>query len=355
MVRTGSFSSVLPSLASETNAIACHVIGDDVANRMRDAQKAGVGSLEKCQVHVHQWTNCLRPGAPWSKLDGRQDALPSFFPDYCKVADPLETTAPEKVDWDNLLADGGDRSPSDNEEKKQYTIEIQSKGVPPLDKLLARARSATPSSVIDALNTRPELLTTTEPYEDVVTSKWCTEHGARRGLEEYCNVGRDEFANRYFKSNNVVRTVEDGQRSMYAQAAARILREYDNPSEVLALRETATRAFSSALKLGALSPRDVADAAKNRSQSQSSPFPWAGGGNVLKPSDDPLWGRSGEGSLHDVVEWREWFLVRIYGYEIHGLLCFLLVIVAWPVRILSYMLLTTIAYYTITSLIAAPC
>merc|ERR1719296_44777 len=79
-----------------------------------------------------------------------------------------------------------------------------------------------------------------------------------------------------------------------------MLRGGYGPSRVLASREAATRAFSPALKFGALSPRDVVDVAKRMKKEN---------GNVvdLRPSDDPLWGRSDGGSLHDVAEWREWF------------------------------------------------
>ncbi|KAL7538957.1 hypothetical protein ACHAXR_012494 [Thalassiosira sp. AJA248-18] len=87
----------------------------------------------------------------------------------------------------------------------------------------------------------------------------------------------------------------------------------DQPSDVLALREAPTRAFSSALALGALSARDVIDAARNRhSTTEEGPRSNNDDGNNsnragLLPSDDPLWGRSSEGILSDVIEWREWF------------------------------------------------
>lgn len=304
VVRCGSFSSVLPSLASDTNAISCHVIGDDVVVRMRDAQRLGVASLEEQGVEIHRWTNCLRPNAPWSKLDGRQDSLPSFFPEYCAVADGLDAVGPEEVDWKALggisLGNAG---------------LIQSDGIPSLNELLAMASAVTPTIVTEAVSSKRPELSTTEPYEALITNKWCTERGAREGLEEYCNLGRDAFANKYFGSKNVAAT---DQRSLYSAAALRILREYE-PSKILALRETATRAFSSALKLGVLSSNDIVNAAKNKSS--ESPFPW--GNTKLLPSDDPIWGRSSEGSLHDVVEWREWFLLlaeRSLALQEQGLL-----------------------------------
>ena len=77
------------------------------------------------------------------------------------------------------------------------------------------------------------------------------------------------------------------------------------------------RAFSTALALGALGARDVLDAARNRCRGEGVTLnrlpalknTIAGAGNVagVLPSDDPWWGRSSEGSLADVVEWREWY------------------------------------------------
>jgi pimeloyl-ACP methyl ester carboxylesterase len=129
------------------------------------------------------------------------------------------------------------------------------------------------------------------------------------------------FANKYFIASDCAVPVSGGgsnKQSKYAAAAARIVRGCSSPSEGMALREAPTRCFSSALTLGALSARDALDAARNRSP--ITPPLWIGdgkkkgtSGNIHKnlaglfPSDNPLWGRSSEGSLSDVIEWREWF------------------------------------------------
>ena len=325
MVREGQAAWVIPSLANEIKASSCHVIDDDVVSYMRQSQRLTCKLLHDMDVKVHRWSDALRPTAPWaasSEVGAAATAImPSFFPDYCNIADmlPVESTK-NTVDLYSAAAAASfqPQSSSNNNNQEEQTM-IKSDGVPPLSKLLDLARSATPSAV----NEFRSVYSTFEPYEKVITDKWTTERGVQKALQEYCRDGKTAFANKYFIASDCAVPVSDGAgnniRSKYAAAAARIVRGSSSPSEGMALREAPTRCFSSALSLGALSARDALDTARNRSP--VTPPLWIGDGKKrgtttgstnknlagLFPSDNPLWGRSSEGSLSDVIEWREWF------------------------------------------------
>jgi hypothetical protein len=315
VVRTGSSSSVLPALAKDLNAVACHVISDDVVSSIRNAQQSTCESLTEMDIDVLRWTNCLRPSAPWaddasndrSKQCYKQTQLPSFFPDYCKIADALPVMAPNDK-LDNILS-------SKNTAQMEDLITIRSEGIPSLQDLLRMAEKITPVAVLEAKSQK--YCNTNEPYEGIISENWSTERGAKKALEDYCRIGKDEFTKKHFIASDAANLgLGSNSKSMYASSIARIVKKH-NPSDVLAEREGPTRAFSSALSLGALSARDVLDAARNRSPVTPPVWLWdsrpknkhSDGNNSagLLPSDNDIWGRSSEGCLSDVCEWREWF------------------------------------------------
>jgi hypothetical protein len=307
VIRSGSPSWVIPALAHETNAVACHVVADDVVASMRTAQQSACASLDEMGVEVLRWTNRLRPSAPWSSVG---TTLPSFFPDYCEVADALPVASPD----DGTTMDMFRAMVSQMEED---TTMIRSEGLPSFQELLGMAEAVTPDAVLEARSTRQPYCDTTEPFDSIVSEKWSSEKGARKALEEYCHIGNDEFTNKHFIASDAANKGSSNGKSMYASSIARIITSKSSPKESLALREGPTRAFSSALNLGAISPRDVVDAARNRSPVTPPVFLWDNNAKLndlsgsnragLSPSDNTLWGRSSEGSLSDVVEWREWF------------------------------------------------
>lgn len=315
VVRIGSPSRELPALAHETNAVACHVVEDDVVTSMRTAQQSGCASLTEMGVEVYRWTNRLRPSAPWAsdglETSSNQSLLPSFFPDYCKIADTLPVSPPQ----DDTIIDQFRTKASGM--AGNLTI-IRSEGLPSLKELLDMAESATPDAVLEARSSTKPFCDTTEPFDAVITEKWSTEKGAMKALNEFCRIGNVEFTNKYFIASDAANKGLSKGKSMYASSVARIIRS--SPAKNLALREGPTRAFSNALNLGAVSPRNVIDAARNRSPVTPPVFFWDkrtkikdsiydGSSNHagLFPSDNPFWGRRSEGSLSDVVEWREWF------------------------------------------------
>lgn len=316
VVRSGSPSLVLPELARETNAVACHVVEDDVVTSMRSAQQATCASLAEMGLEVLRWTNRLRPSAPWSsggKMTSKPTMLPSFFPDYCEIADALPIAPPDDDTIANEFRAISSQMAGD-------AAMLRSEGVPSFQELLEMAEAVTPNSVLQARSSRQPYCDTTEPFDSMISEKWSSEKGVKKAVDEYCQMGNDEFTNRYFIASDAANKGSSSGKSMYASSIARIIKSSSSPKEALALREGPTRAFSSALNLGAISPRDVVDAARNRSpvtppmlfwdtNAKSKDFNRESDNNraSLLPSDNPLWGRSSEGSLSDVVEWREWF------------------------------------------------
>eukprot|EP00984_Skeletonema_dohrnii_P036622 scaffold37798_cov194-Skeletonema_dohrnii-CCMP3373.AAC.1 len=311
MVREGQAAWVIPSLANEIRASSCHVIDDDVVSNMRQSQRLTCKLLHDMDVKVHRWSDALRPTAPWAASEAA--IMPSFFPDYCDIADvlPVESTKNTVDLYSAAVAASVPASvqPQSSNNNNQEETMIKSDGVPPLSKLLDLARSATPSAV----NEFRSVYSTFEPYEKVITDKWTTERGVQKALQEYCRDGKTVFANKYFIASDCAVPASSGGggssniKSKYAAAAARIVRGSPSPSEGMALREAPTRCFSSALSLGALSARDALDTARNRSP--VTPPLWIGDGKKggtttgsthnnlagLFPSDNPLWGRSSEG------------------------------------------------------------
>eukprot|EP00531_Pseudo-nitzschia_arenysensis_P005969 CAMPEP_0116122142 /NCGR_PEP_ID=MMETSP0329-20121206/4059_1 /TAXON_ID=697910 /ORGANISM="Pseudo-nitzschia arenysensis, Strain B593" /LENGTH=870 /DNA_ID=CAMNT_0003615975 /DNA_START=96 /DNA_END=2708 /DNA_ORIENTATION=- len=307
VVRSGSPSEVLSALAKETNAISCHVVQDDVVVATRSAQQSTCSTLSEMGIDVIRWSNRLRSTAPWT--DSNPLALPSFFPEYCEIADALPVASPDDGTTTKEFQD------IINQMVGETTI-IRSEGVPSFRELVEMAKEVTPDTVLKARSARQPYLDTTEPFDAMISENWSTEKGAKKALKEYCLLGNDAFTDRHFIASDAANK-GFGIKSMYASSIARILKS-STPKEALALREGPTRAFSSALNLGAISPRDALDAARNRSP-VTPPYIFFNGNEKAKdlksdknragllPSDNPFWGRSSEGSLSDVVEWREWF------------------------------------------------
>ena len=312
VVQTGEVSAVLSSLAEslgDTKISCCHVVADDVVSNMRRAQRTTCQALLESDIQVKRWDQTLRPTAPWDQANSNNHGLlPSFFPDYCAVADTLPVESPTKKE---LLLD---KFKDATITKAAYNFNaLPSEGVPSLEQLLQLANQVTP----EAVQTARATISTTEPY-DTVKTKWSTETAAQKALDEYISLGKDAFANRHFGVENADNTgtaTTNTEKSLYASAAARLLVNNNNPSDVLATREAPTRAFSSALALGALSPRDLLDAARNRSPVTPPVLPFANTNRRsdknnragLLPSDDPWLRRSDEGCLADTIEWREWY------------------------------------------------
>lgn len=299
IVRSGSASDILPSLAKEINAISCHVVADDVLSRMRNSQRLTCQLLEEMGgVKVERWTNALRPSAPWMTTT---TTMPSFFPEYCKIVDEISIQKNNHDDG-RMASDDFDNAAENSLNSRSTLRQIHSEGVPSITKLCDMATSVTPPAVT-AFTTTVRSANTAEPYEEKVTNQWATEQKARQALEEYCHIGKDSFADKHF---GISSSEEDNRtNSLYAAAAYRMI-QVASPSEVLALREAPTRAFSMALSMGSLSARDAVDAARNRCSSYSGNNDDSNNRAGLYPSDDPLWGRSSEGSLSDVIEWREY-------------------------------------------------
>jgi len=287
IIRSGSATTILPSLVKDIDdATSCYVIADDVALDMRTVQRDTCNRLEEMGIDVCRWSNALRPSAPWAEETSKRTIMPSFYPEYSNIVDRLSIPSPR---YDYLT-----------QKKDTENNVLQSEGLPSIEELIDMSIAVTPQAVLDfqkrCLSTECTFSSsgsTVEPYEKVITNKWSTESGVRTALEEYCRQGKDSFANKHFV---ISKNDSSSNKSMYEAASNRIMIN-NNPSDVLALREAPTRAFSSALNLGSISARDVIDAAKNRHDREED----------VSPSDDPLWGRSSEGALSDVVEWREWF------------------------------------------------
>ena len=272
VVRRGDAAELLPKLAENCGATVCHVVVDDVCHRPRGMMTAGCLAMERSGLVVRRWDNALRDGA------ADPAACPPTFPEYARA---VGTTSPRTPVPDGR-ADGGWMPPA------MPLAPPASEGVPSLEDLLDAVEAATPRAAKvarDLLSRRA----TMPPYEEAVV-RWCNESSARAALLTYVVDGRDAFADAYLGD-----ALGSGTDSLEAAAAQRLVAGCARPSEGLALREAATRAFSPAISLGVLSPREVLAAAR-----EASIWP-------LSPDDRPWWGRSSLGALHDVVEWREWF------------------------------------------------
>ena len=275
VVRTGRPDDVLPEVARECDATSVHVIADDVESAMRCAQRRGVAALETQGVRVRRWDGSLR-AAPWT-ADAAE--LPGSFPEYSAACEGLPLQAPVGAP-----------------EEMAFLLEpLRSDGLPSLDELLAAAAAADgKAGAVDAPKVEgAPAVSTTQPFEALAV-ELCTEQAARSALTQYVRDGKDAFADDRFTA---AADADAPLPSLHAAAAQRLLDGSDGrASTVFALREAPTVAFAAALSTGALSAREIRQAAID-----------AGASAASSPSDDQLWGRSSGGALADVVEWREWF------------------------------------------------
>jgi len=251
----------------------------------------------------------LRPLAPWAIKNGCLAQLPSLFTEYCDMIENNDWVLASK----NQMNDDDDNF-LDNKDILLTATSVDSEGIPSWEEFLSMAEEATTESVRYA---RSSLLATTQPYASQI-AEWSSETNAQQALENYCLLGRDEFADQYLSNAAESSSSVSKNRSLYSAGGERLVRGNSNkPSSVLALREAPTVAFSSALSLGSLSSRKVLEAARNHCDSTPPVLSWDAKNrqsiddiknkNSLYPSDDPWWGRSSEGALADVVEWREWY------------------------------------------------
>jgi len=271
ILRRGSPETILPAIARESGASAVHVIADDVEEPARKSQRAGCAALEAAGIGCNRWDPRLRR-APWEKAEQQ---LPGDFPAYlraianCEIQDPLG--APDEVPLNPLLIES-----------------LYNEGIMPLQDLLSDAEAFAPAADYKPAES------TTQPYDNLVRSMG-QERVAREALRSYVKLGRDAFADARFE-DAYVDEIREQAPSLYAAAAQRLV-DASAPSQVLALREAPARAFAPALAVGSLSSPEVRKAAAD-----------AGAGPAAV-GEDPWWGRSSEGALADIVEWREWFLL----------------------------------------------
>ena len=126
---------------------------------------------------------------------------------------------------------------------------LASEGVPSLSELLAAAEAVTPLGARAARSLAAQA--TLPPYEEAIV-RWCAEGAARKALAAYVADGKEAFADAQLRGSGI-----DVTGSLQAAAAQRLVTGGGRPSDGLALREAATRAFSPALSLGVLSAREV--------------------------------------------------------------------------------------------------
>ena len=232
IVRQGTAAELLPKLADECGATVCHVVEDDVCERPRAMMMAGCAALEQSGLQVRRWDNGLRATA----YVADPSALPASFPEYVKAVSALTPQAP-------LLGE-----PEDGEMPVLRTP-LASEGVPSLAELLAAAEAVTPLGARAARSLAAQA--TLPPYEEAIV-RWCAEGAARKALAAYVADGKEAFADAQLRGSGI-----DVTGSLQAAAAQRLVTGGGRPSDGLALREAATRAFSPALSLGVLSAREV--------------------------------------------------------------------------------------------------
>ena len=237
IVRQGTAAELLPKLADECGATVCHVVADDVCERPRAMMMAGCAALEQSGLQVQRWDNGLRATA----YVADPTALPASFPEYVKAVSALPPQAP-------LLGE-----PEDGEMPVLLTP-LDSEGVPSLAELLAAAEAVTPLGARAARSLAAQA--TLPPYEEAIV-RWCAEGAARKALAAYVTDGKEAFADAQLSDALGGGSGVHVTGSLQAAAAQRLATGGGRPSDGLALREAATRAFSPALSLGVLSAREV--------------------------------------------------------------------------------------------------
>lgn len=237
IVRSGPALDVLPQVARECGATACHVISDDVCDGSRAMMVAGCAALTDAGIEICRWDAGLR-ATPFVR---EPTALPDSFPEYVAGIEYLPLQAP----LSDEVEDG---------ELPVLLTPLPTEGVPSVAALLEAAEAATPPALRDAWASAAAA-STTPPYESSVLS-WCEEAAARKALNDYVRDGRAAFADAALAD-----AVGGASASLHAAAAQRLVEGGVRPSDGLALREAAVRAFSPALALGVLSTREVGEIA----------------------------------------------------------------------------------------------
>jgi len=280
IVKTGCASDILPKVAKEFKATSCHVIADDVVTDVRQSQRLTCQSLSNMGVKVQRWTNALRPSIT---------TVPSFYPDYCQLLRSHDLTNFQK-EKNAVKKDTVTTTTTNGGGSTTTTV------VPSLQEFIELSQSATPTPVHEFRSSSRADTNTAEPFEEMVTRQFTSSDAAKSALEEYCSIGKDAFANQYYISPTT--SGKRSSSSMYAASIARLMNDGNKASDVLALREVPTRTFTSAINMGSINTREILNAAHKKQTN---------GNSLLPTPEPPLWGRSSEGSLADVVEWREWF------------------------------------------------
>ena len=93
VVQIGNTVLQLLVVVNKINAVTYHVAKPDTEASMRGAQQWACQALGNTGITVRAWDGALRPAAPWVRR-GDAARLPSFFREYCAVADGLSVHTP---------------------------------------------------------------------------------------------------------------------------------------------------------------------------------------------------------------------------------------------------------------------
>lgn len=170
LVYRGRARDILPRLAEECAATACHVVLDDIEERSRAAQRTAAAQLSLCGVTLCTWDASLRPTAPWASSAA---ALPSTFAQYVAATREFETQTPH-AEPRSLRPLAG----------------LVSSGLPSIDDMLAWADDVASPSMLAARTAFP----TIEPFDSEL-AEWSSGSAARQLLADYAREGREKFAN----------------------------------------------------------------------------------------------------------------------------------------------------------------
>ena len=254
----GRAEDVLPRLCRAVGATAVHVCGDEPTTE--PSRAATAAALAAAGVATEAWSAPLRATG---------DDVIYDFGDYVRRLDGWETLAAE-----------------------------------PAPTTLPPAVEVAGVDVVDISKSEDASTSSTAPWFDAVSAplSGCASAGA--ALDDYLRVGRAAFADARFGAADALRG--DAPESLYA-ASLRWVVGGAPPSDRLALREPAERAFSVALGLGCLSLREVACAA---TRAGAMPL------RRTKGKGWPTFFFRSETALLDVAEWKEFH--RLVAQTLEG-------------------------------------
>ena len=89
VVMRGDAAELLPKLAGDCGATACHVVVDDVCHLPRVMTTAGCEALERSGLAVRRWDNALRDG-----YAADPGLLPPTFPEYARAVGATSPRTP---------------------------------------------------------------------------------------------------------------------------------------------------------------------------------------------------------------------------------------------------------------------